>query len=154
MRCEIKLPNDVVLVGVDGVDRGASHDFYMVRNEVESNVYTIMAASMDMSTFAGNEGNVMRLTIKANNGFIAQDSELMLTNIVLVTSTNEGFLANDAMTMIKDNSGIEIVGADKEIDNVRYINVAGMESEIPFDGVNIVITTYTDGTTTTRKIME
>ena len=154
MRCEVKLPDDVELVSVAGVDRGASHNFYMSRNEVEANVYTIMAASMNMATFAGNEGNVMRLTIKASNGFSAQDFELMLTNIVLVASTNEGFLANDAMAMIKDNSGIEIVGADKEIDHVRYINVAGMESDIPFDGVNIVVTTYTDGTITTTKVIK
>ena len=34
---------------------------------------------------------------------------------------------------------------------VRYINVAGQESDTPFDGVNIIVTTYTDGTTTTAK---
>jgi hypothetical protein len=36
---------------------------------------------------------------------------------------------------------------------VRYINVAGMESNEPFDGMNIVVTTYTDGTTTTAKVL-
>lgn len=154
IRCEVILPDDVELVSVAGVDRGASHNFYMIHNEAEANVYTIMAASMNMATFAGNEGNVMRLTIKASNDFSAQNSELTMTNIMLVTTASKGFFANDAMTMIKDNSGIENVAADKEIASVRYINVAGMESEIPFDGMNIVVTTYTDGTSTTVKVIK
>lgn len=44
--------------------------------------------------------------------------------------------------------------ADRQVAAVRYINVAGQESESPFDGVNIVVTTYTDGTTSTVKVIK
>ena len=42
----------------------------------------------------------------------------------------------------------------KTISNVKYVNVAGMESNEPFDGVNIKVTTYNDGTTSTCKIIK
>lgn len=42
----------------------------------------------------------------------------------------------------------------KTINNVKYYNVAGMESNMPFDGVNIKVTTYNDGTTTTCKVIK
>lgn len=42
----------------------------------------------------------------------------------------------------------------KTISNVRYVNVAGVESATPFQGVNLVVTTYTDGTTSTVKVVK
>ena len=44
--------------------------------------------------------------------------------------------------------------SEKTINNVKYYNVAGMESNVPFDGVNIKVTTYNDGTTNTCKVIK
>lgn len=153
LQCELVLPQGVELEAVKGIDRGASHEFYTCNHDVEKNVYTIMGLTMDMLNFDGNEGNVMRLSLKTNSDFDIQDAEVTLANVVLATD-RAGFLASDAMTRINDGSGIEQISANKEITGVRYINVAGQESNKPFDGVNIVVTTYTDGTSTTTKIIK
>ncbi len=42
----------------------------------------------------------------------------------------------------------------REVVGVKYYNVAGIESNTPFDGVNIVVTRYSDGSTTTTKILK
>ena len=47
--------------------------------------------------------------------------------------------------------GVESV---KEVARVKYYNLAGVESDVPFQGVNIEVTTYDDGSRTTRKIMK
>ena len=154
MSCELILPQGVELISIKGLDRGASHSFYTMRNEVEDNVYSIMGADINMMTMAGNEGKVMRLTIKANDDFDAMKAEVKLVNVILATNHQESFLANDATAKINNNTGIEQILSDKEIDHVRYINVAGQESDMPFDGVNIMVTTYTDGTTTTVKVIK
>ncbi len=44
--------------------------------------------------------------------------------------------------------------AEKTINNVKFYNIAGMESNEPFDGVNIKVTTYNDGTTSTCKVIK
>lgn len=41
--------------------------------------------------------------------------------------------------------------AAKTVKSVKYYNVAGVESTVPFTGVNVVVTTYTDGTKATAK---
>lgn len=51
-------------------------------------------------------------------------------------------------------TGIDEVDANKEVVSVKYYNVAGVESVIPFDGINIVVATYTDGTTSTAKVLK
>ena len=154
LQCELMLPQGLTLNKVQGIDRGAAHTFFTRANDVEQGVWTIMGAAMDMSTFAGSEGNVMRLTVTATEDFNAQDAQVMLTNVLLVTDSSNGFLADDALARINDGSGIEIVNADKQVAAIRYINVAGQESEQPFDGVNIIVTTYTDGTSTTVKVFK
>lgn len=52
-------------------------------------------------------------------------------------------------------SGVEETMVGKTVDSVTYVNTLGMQSEKPFDGVNIVVTHYTDGTTTAvKKVMK
>ena len=43
--------------------------------------------------------------------------------------------------------------AGKSVIGVTYVNALGMKSNKPFDGVNIVVTKYSDGTTTTTKVL-
>lgn len=50
-------------------------------------------------------------------------------------------------------TGIDNV-TGKAVANVKYYNMMGVESSVPFQGVNIEVTTYTDGSRTSRKIMK
>lgn len=51
-------------------------------------------------------------------------------------------------------TAINTVEAGKgEVKSVKYVNVAGVVSDVPFQGVNIVVTEYTDGTRTTSKML-
>ncbi len=50
-------------------------------------------------------------------------------------------------------TGIDNV-AGKAVANVKYYNMMGIESDVPFQGVNIEVITFTDGSRTSRKIMK
>ncbi|MBO5541076.1 MAG: hypothetical protein J5980_09050 [Muribaculaceae bacterium] len=43
--------------------------------------------------------------------------------------------------------------AAKAVESVSYVNLAGQTSTTPFQGVNIVVTRYADGTTSTAKVV-
>ncbi len=45
------------------------------------------------------------------------------------------------------------VAGSSEVKSVKYVNVAGMVSDKPFSGVNIVVTEYTDGSRSTTKML-
>ena len=51
-------------------------------------------------------------------------------------------------------TGIVDVMNAKQVVGEKYYNVAGIESDTPFKGVNIVVTRYSDGSTTTTKILK
>lgn len=56
--------------------------------------------------------------------------------------------ATDPATAIES-----VVAGNGEVKSVKYVNVAGMVSDVPFQGVNIVVTEYTDGSRTTTKML-
>ena len=51
------------------------------------------------------------------------------------------------------STGIENLNA-RQVVSEKYYNPAGIESDTPFKGVNIVVTRYSDGSTTTTKILK
>lgn len=50
-----------------------------------------------------------------------------------------------------NSSGIEAANCGDNVKSVRYFNTLGIASDRPHDGVNIVVTSYTDGTKETAK---
>ena len=64
------------------------------------------------------------------------------------------YFCMDKFQVKRTHTSVEDVNADKAVAGMRYVNLQGMTSDVPFDGVNIVVTTYTDGTTSTAKVMK
>ena len=51
-------------------------------------------------------------------------------------------------------TGVEDMTTSKEVKSVRYYNTLGIESATPFEGVNIIVTTFTDGSHATTKAIK
>ena len=152
MQCEVVLPQGMKLIAAESVN-GDNHDSYSIQHDVETNVYTLINVSMTLNRYE-NEGTVVRLTVAADETFDGLSAELKLANVMLITPQHAIFIAGDATTTVNDCSGINQITAQKEVASVRYINVAGLESDTPFDGINVVVTTYTDGSTSTSKVIK
>ena len=50
-------------------------------------------------------------------------------------------------------TAVNAIGVDTDVIGVSYVNVTGKTSDEPFTGVNIVVTSYRDGTTKVEKII-
>lgn len=79
-----------------------------------------------------------------------------------VTSVNElsnsnYYITKVSHTIVQDpdiSTGVEDVDAEKTVAGVTYYNLLGVSSDRPFEGVNVVVTTYTDGTKSSKKILK
>ena len=83
-------------------------------------------------------------TVKTTSDTFDQNYAGKLNDVVV----NVTFSLNDSPTGVND------VEAAKQVSSVRYYNLQGQQSATAYDGLNVVVTTYTDGTTTTRKVMK
>jgi hypothetical protein len=65
-------------------------------------------------------------------------------------------LYEGAKIVVKQNNTVPTAITDvnnKTVKSVKYVNIAGIESNKPFEGWNVVVTTYTDGTQSTTKVL-
>lgn len=51
-------------------------------------------------------------------------------------------------------TGIENLNSEKQVTKVSYVNMMGVTSDTPFNGVNIVVTEFSDGTRVTAKLLK
>ena len=76
----------------------------------------------------------------------------MVQRTVVVSANQKGHTQFVDLTIQIDSvTGIDALSVDRAVESVTYVNPAGQRSSRPFDGVNIVVTRYTDGSTTTAK---
>ena len=58
------------------------------------------------------------------------------------------------ITVVPKVSAVENINAGKAVAGVKYYNVAGQAADKAFDGVNVVVTTYVDGTQSVVKVVK
>ncbi|MBR2146358.1 MAG: hypothetical protein IJ925_02755 [Muribaculaceae bacterium] len=85
----------------------------------------------------------VRIYFKKSNGSKAANDKYYIAEVEV-----DGELNNSIPTSI---FGVQ---SYKVVSGIKYYNMAGVESDVPFNGVNIEVTTYDDGSRSTRKIMK
>ena len=131
--------------------------------------------NFNFNTLKGQEPKWAGSSIFVNDYFGAVNKELSTTYYVRAylrypdgTTLNgrkraaadvHHYLADQASLEVKfDNqvvTGIDGVSSARKVQRVTYVNALGMHSDVPFSGVNVVVTTYSDGSVTkVKKIMK
>ncbi len=76
----------------------------------------------------------------------------MVQRTVVVSANQKGHTQFVELTIGIDSvTGLDTVTQAKTVAAVTYLNAAGQQAATPFDGFNIVVTRYTDGTTSAVK---
>ena len=91
----------------------------------------------------------------ADNLYAAHDNGGGVAYFAMPKDANE--FTTDAPTAeaitIENVTGVKDIDV-KNVTKVTYVNLAGQRSSTPFQGVNIVVTSYTDGTQSTIKVVK
>lgn len=68
---------------------------------------------------------------------------------------NFGSQSNDILVNVtlSPSTAVESVNASKSVVAVNYLDMSGRMSNVPFNGVNVVVTRYADGTTNVSKVV-
>jgi hypothetical protein len=143
---------------------GAEEDHITVHNPQTDTDVTI---NFNAGTFGarkvGNPSNEEGVIEQLDMNFKVR---MYFTRLANLTTTRDAASGKDdkfyiveqeiPFTLNSDNiiTGVENMNISREVVGVKYYNVAGIESDKPFQGVNIVVTRYSDGSTTTTKILK
>ncbi len=92
------------------------------------------------------------------NGLVTVEIYLVTNDIVSISQLSDpnSYITKVSHSIVRDEhftTGVEDVNAEKTVAGVVYYNLLGAASDRPFEGVNVVVTTYTDGTKSSKKIL-
>ena len=118
--------------------------------------FRVVADGVDMGAVAPDTkaelGNaLLNPTTEGDNLFYLEEGLGHIYNMGLFIDPNDGQIY--VYAAIAGYTDVTELNADKAVAGVRYFNMAGQEMQ-EANGVTIVVTTYTDGTTSAVKVMK
>ena len=135
-------------------------------NEEDGVAYSYFSFTSKLAEAADDWGGIALNRIGAiENGYLVSEDMLGMDMMLAGFGTENSFkipsgkkytltVNLDEMTLsIKENSAVNEIVAGKTVSDVRYYNVMGQEMN-ETNGVTIVVTRYTDGTTSTAKVVK
>ena len=138
-------------VGVLLYSETAGENFTTVAYTGETDTYTSkLVGSNEAQEIAAGAGYVLY-----NNYFILSDGGTVAAHrCYLPVQTTMGAPRTLKIGQNGTVSAIETLIAEGNVAAVKYVNLSGMTSDQPFNGVYIAVGTFTDGTTRTIKLVK
>lgn len=114
--------------------------------------------SSDPSIATVDENGLVTALVPEANGAPRRAPSKNADNTVTITASmtnNDGSVIDGTIDItVSDPTGINDLVVDANVASVKYINAMGQMSDRAFDGLNIVVTTYVDGSTSTVKVVK
>jgi hypothetical protein len=82
------------------------------------------------------------------------DGNITVDGTEMVTTHCQTVMLDRFSIGVNGTTGVNEMAAGKTVARVDYFNLAGQQNDRPDSGVTIVVTTYTDGTSSTTKIIK
>lgn len=146
----------------NSVDFYVPESMYSDHYDNEANLKGSFTANLDMlasGTFTAGQAYKFKAIITLDENAI-NNSSSNTGGSGIKRRINHGNGANNAYPYVVHPlevggtvTGVSDVKSGREVTNVTYVNMAGMQSSKPFDGVNIVVTTYSDGSRQAVKVL-
>ena len=152
---EAVIPEPVITVTPDfGEYEGAQTVFVTVENMPENAAifYNFVEAEPAQGAPRKAEGDITWNEYDATKGILVEKSGLLTIAINDATGLEITSIEGE-YTITNDVTAVENVNAGKAVASVRYYNAAGQQATNAFQGVNIVVTTYNDGTQSVSKVV-
>ncbi|MDO4510229.1 MAG: carboxypeptidase-like regulatory domain-containing protein [Bacteroidales bacterium] len=108
--------------------------------------------TIDQFTGAGSILNQMHFD-HAGNLFVA-DAKTGIHGITIPKDQQPVYTASNYIFNAEQPTSVDDVNSAKTVAGVKYYNTLGVASSTPFEGLNIVVTTYTDGTQSSAKVIK
>ena len=147
-QCDLNLPEGLTANNFLLTDRASRHAFDV--NTLSCGKIRALCYSPAMDGIHGHEGALLTFDVTANgdvNGHITIDG------IELVTTACQTVRLEAFAMGVNNASDVNELVTGKTISKIEYFNLAGQQIESVESGVTLVITTYTDGSRSTSKVI-
>lgn len=137
---------------------------YQVNTEVQPEGTGTITLGDGVVNGTSQEGETVKFTADAEPGYVLDNvtlTNLSTNEVTVIEATRGGEMsfvmpASDVLVTatFSQSTAIESVKYAAQVTGVEYYNLAGVSSNKPFSGMNIIVTRYSDGTTIATKAVK
>ena len=147
---DLTLPDGLTASNFALTDRADGHALDV--NTLTGGKTRVLCYSPSINRIDGHSGAVLTFDVTATADFVAGD--ISVDGIELVTTSCQTVLPGAFTIGVNQSTGVNELSHGKAIARVDYYNLAGQRIERPGTGVTLVVTTYTDSTRSTAKLIK
>ena len=145
---DLQLPEGLTASNFQLTDRASGHAFDV--NTLQNGNLRALCYSPALTGINGHEGALLTFDVTAMSNV---NGDILVDGIELATTTCQTVKLDAFTIAVNAPSSVNEVANGKTIARVAYFNLAGQQLSEPRIGVNFVVTTYTDGTRSTTKLI-
>ena len=145
---DLQLPVGLTASNFALTDRGGNH--LLEVNTLDNGKLRALCYSPAIVAFDGHSGALLTFDVTATDNVTGM---ITVDGIELVTTSCQTQLLDGFAFGVNMPTAVSELINGKTIVSTRYYNLAGQEITEPASGVNIVVTTLSDGTSTTSKVI-
>ena len=146
---DLTLPDGLTASNFQLTDRATSHAFDV--NTLSNGKTRTLCYSPTLATIDGHEGALLSFDVTATASVVG---DINVDGIELVTADCQTVLLDAFTISVNNTTNVNELNNAKTVARVDYYNLAGQQIDHPVNGVTLVVTTYTDGTRTTTKVIQ
>jgi len=123
---------------------------------VEGTRYDILSVFKINEPWDSNTTYYAPRMVKSYKAAVRKEMKSIKTHSLKMLNTDSNYYTNYTILPVSAavTTGIDTIDAAKQVSKVTYTNLMGMTSETPFQGLNIVVTEFNDGTRVTTKVVK
>ncbi len=146
---DLTLPAGLIASNFQLTDRAGSHALDV--NTLNNSKTRVLCYSPAIEAIEGHEGALLTFDVTATDNV---EGSIMVDGIEMVTANCQTVLMNAFAIGVNSATSVNELNGAKTVARVDYYNLAGQQIDRPESGVTLVVTTYTDGTRTTTKVIK
>ena len=146
---DVKSPSGLTASNFSMENQSGSHS--LITSEGKDGIIRVLCYSPSLADL-GNDEKILLTFDVTSTGNIA--GNIIVDGIELVTTTCQPVHLDAFEISVNQSSTVNEVSSGKSIAQIEYYNLAGQKLAEPTQGVTIVVTTYTDGSRTTQKVIK
>ena len=146
---DLTLPAGLTASNFQLTDRAGSHTLDV--NTLDNGKTRTLCYSPAIEVIDGYEGSLLTFDVTATDNVVGS---IIVDDIEMVTANCQTVLMNNFTIGVNSTTSVNELSGVKAVARVDYFNLAGQQIDRPSSGVTLVVTTYTDGTRSTTKVIK
>jgi hypothetical protein len=145
---DVKLPNGLTANNFRISNQSGGH--CCITSEEKDGMIRALCYSPSLASLGNDEKALLTFDVTATGNI---GGNIIIDGIELVTTTCQQVYLDAFAISVNQSSLVNEISSGNSVAQIEYYNLAGQKLAVPAQGVTIVVTTHTDGSRTTQKIV-